>query len=622
MSRMKKILSKIARQPLIYWLLLGIVTINFLALAFTSAHRLPSRVDEGSFLIKGYYYITGRYTPFQDYGPWTNNMPLAYYIPGLAQALFGPGLKTGRYFAIFLTCLNLAGIWILLNRLKGKWWALLGVLVLAINPAVVRIYVQALSQGVVACLLTWALVFLIGEKRRPWQIVAGAFLCALTTLTRQNMVFLMPFAVVYAFWLHGKKAGWLALAFTAIPFILVHLIFYPQILNLWFSWLPGFIRHALDIVVVAGGGKQVWSPGADALTRVSSFFMAFRYHFVVLFGVFLAIVMLPVKNWWKDDREQKTAFLLIILFTIFFGLHAWASLAKNYCVFCFPSYIAFFLPIGLLISVLAFSNLVEKHPRISAFLVVLFVLLIIPGLFTGSLETVGRWIMALSFPRVNGGQLLAGSVPLWSIFGNRFGLEFDQLLPLIPPAFGLLTAVAFSLTMAVIHKVFKLKAHFGFSVTLAVDLLVAGVALTPTLLLGNDPIENTCGGDVISAYEQVGSELHARIPEGSSLYWAAGSVVTPLIYITDLGIHPPQLNGIYSYRRGGERDLLEKVGYFNEESVLDWRSSDEFIINSNKNMVGGWLTILNPDEFDEYQHTSPLDPCEPTSYLRIFKRKN
>ena len=619
---MKKILLKFAKQPLIYWLLLTIVAIIFLALAFTSAHRLPSRVDEGSFLIKGYYYITGRYTPFQDYGPWTNNMPLAYYIPGLAQALFGPGLKTGRYFAIFLTCLNLAGIWILLNRLKGKWWALLGVLVLAINPAVVRIFVQTLSQGIVACLLTWALVFLIGEKRSSWQIAAGAFLCALTTLTRQNMVFLLPFAVVYAFWLHGKKAGWLALACTAIPFIFVHLIFYPQILNLWFSWLPGSIENALNIVVIAGGGNQVWSPTADVLMRISSFFIAFRYHFVVLFGVFLAIVMLPVKNWWKDDREQKTAFLLVILFTIFFGLHTWASLTKNYCVFCFPGYIAFFLPIGLLISVLAFSNLVKKKPRIPTFLMVLFLLLIIPGLFFGSLETVGRWVMVLPFPRLKGGQLLAGSVPLWSIFGNKFGLGFDQLLPLIPSAVGLLTAVAFTLIIAGIYKVFKLKTYFGLGISLVLFLFVLGVVLTPTFLLGNDLIENTCGGDVISAYEQVGSELHARIPEGSSLYWAAGSVITPLIYITDVNIHPPQLNGIYSRRQGGERDLLEKAGYFNEESVLDWRSSDEFIINSNKNMDVEWLTILNPDEFDEYQHTSPLDPCEPTSYLRIFKRKN
>jgi hypothetical protein len=621
MGSVKKTFSNFSRYPLVYWLLLGIVTIIFLAIAFSSAHQLPSRVDEGSFLIKGYYYITGKYTPFQDYGPWTNNMPLAYYIPGLAQALFGPGLKTGRYFMIFLTSLNLVGLWILINRLKGKWWALLGVLVLAINPAVVRIYVQALSQGIVACFLTWSLVFLIGEKRRPWQVAVGALLCALTTLTRQNMVFLLPFAVVYAFWLHGKKAGWLALTFTAIPFILVHLIFYPQILNLWLPWLPGFIGSILNKTVVAGGGQQTWSPDAGLLPRITSFFMAFRYHFVMLFGVFLSIIMLPVKKWWEDDHERKTTFLLIILFTIFFGLHAWASLFKDYCVFCFPSYIAFFLPIGLLVSVLAFSNLVKKQPHISGLLVVLFILIIIPGLFIGSLETVGRWIMVLPFPRLKGGQLLAGSVPLWTIFGNRFGLEFEQLLTLIPPAFGLLAAVAFALITAAFHRLSKLKSRFGFGVILAVSLIVTGIVFTPTVLLGNDSIENACGGDFLAAFETAGEQLADVIPDGAYVYWGGESVSTPLLYITGAELHPPQFNGIYSARKGGDRDLLEKGGYYNEASRQAWRESDEFFLIKYSSMGDFWKKYLNAQDFDEYKATTPLDPCDPNSSIRIYRRK-
>ena len=618
---MKKLLLKTAARPLIYWFLMGAIVITFLLLAFTAAHRLPSRMDEGSFLIKGYYYITGRYVPFQDYGPWTNNMPFAYYIPGLAQALFGPGLRTGRYFAIFITILNLAGFWILINRLKGKWWALLGMLVFAANPAVVRIYVQALSEGVVACLLTWALVFLIGEERSTRQIAAGAFLCSLTTLTRQNMIFLLPFAVFYAFWLHGKKAGWLALAFSAIPFILVHLVFYPQILYLWFSWMPNSIKYILGIVMLAGGGKQVWSPDVDMLSRVSSFFMAFRYHFVLLFGVFLALIMLPVKGCWKDARERKTVFLLDILFAIFFVLHAWASLAKDYCVFCFPVYIAFFLPIGILVCILAFSNLVEKSPRISAFLVILFLLLVIPGLFMGSLETVGRWVMSMPFPRVRGGQLLTGSVPVWSIFGNRYGLEFDQLLPFIPPVFGLLTALVLVLGVAIIHRVFKLNSYFSFGITLILCLFVLGIMLTPTMLLSSDPIENTCGGDVIEAYEKVGAQLANVVPEGAKVYWSAGSVVTPLLYITGAELHPPQLNGIYSARKGGDRELLEKAGFYNEASRQAWKESDEFFLISYTSMGDSWKDFLDPQDFNEYVPTSTLDPCNPGSLIRIYRRK-
>ncbi len=208
---MNETLKKIRESQWIYVLLLTLAVLTFLVQAVIYAHQMPSRVDEGSFLIKGYDYVKGIYQPFQDYGPWTNNMPLAYYIPGLAQVLFGPGLQTGRYFAIFVGLLMLLGLWLTVRRLRGKWWALLAILFIALNPALIKTYVQAVSQVIVACLVTWALYFLIDEKRSLLQIGLGAFFCALATLTRQNMIFLMVFVVLYAYFLFGKKAGWVAL---------------------------------------------------------------------------------------------------------------------------------------------------------------------------------------------------------------------------------------------------------------------------------------------------------------------------------------------------------------------------------------------------------------------------
>ena len=183
-------LKRLVNHPIFYFGCLALVIFVFLLMAFTYAHQLPSRVDEGSFLIKGYYYWAGKYQPFEDYGPWTNNMPLAYYIPGLAQVVFGPGLRTGRYFMIFLTLLNFTALFLLVLRLKGKWWALLAILPLAINPSLISMYVQAVSK---ACGIPAGrtMFFLIGEKRKDWQIArrpAGA----LTILTRQNMILLAP----------------------------------------------------------------------------------------------------------------------------------------------------------------------------------------------------------------------------------------------------------------------------------------------------------------------------------------------------------------------------------------------------------------------------------------------
>ena len=98
-------------------------------------------------------------------------------------------------------------------------------------------------------------------------------------------------------------------------------------------------------------------------------------------------------------------------------------------------------------------------------------------------------------------------------------------------------------------------------------------------------------------------------------------MVTPLLYLTDAELHPPQLNGIYSARRGGDRDLLEKSGYYNEESRRAWRESDEFILIENINLVGFWKEYLDPEFFNEYQATVPLDPCNPVSFIRVYRRK-
>jgi 4-amino-4-deoxy-L-arabinose transferase-like glycosyltransferase len=618
---MKKNFKRFQNNNLLYGLVLGLVVVAFLVQAVIYAHQMPSRVDEGSFLIKGYDYVKGIYQPFQDYGPWTNNMPLAYYIPGLAQAVFGPGLTTGRYFAIFIALLMLLGMWLLLRRLKGKWWALAGLLFFALNPALIKTYVQAVSQVIVACLVTWALVFLIGEKRSLWQIGLGAFFCALATLTRQNMIFMMLFAVLYAFFVFGKKEGWIALLCTGLPFILVHLIFFPKILSLWTVWLPGFLKQLFNINSIPGGGEQVWSPEVGLLTRFTSFFTAVRYYFIPLLGVILCLLTLPRKNAWKSAYERKTALFLFGLFIIMFLMHAWASLAKNYCVYCFPNYLAFFIPIAVLLACMVFSNLYDLKPRIAVWWSLLLVLIFIPGAFLGSLETVGRSVMSLSVPRVKGGKVMSGSTELWKLFENRFGFTYDQLLPVISVVFGVMLAVLFLILVYAAYKWAgkKRNPHPGNFILAA--LVVLSAIFMPSPLLATMQTENTCGGDVLAAYETVGAQLDELIPAGSTVYWAAGSVVTPLLYLPDVYVQPQLLNGVYSKRVGGDRALLEKNGYYNEESVKVWSSSADYVINSNTKMIGEWLTLLNADDFNEYQHTDALDPCDPTTYLRVFVKK-
>ena len=97
------------------------------------AHTQVSILDEGAYLLKGYLFATGKYQPFQDFGMYTNHMPFSFLIPGWVQALFGPGLRTGRYLAITLGVMMLIGLWVISCRLGNRWWAAILIWLLALN---------------------------------------------------------------------------------------------------------------------------------------------------------------------------------------------------------------------------------------------------------------------------------------------------------------------------------------------------------------------------------------------------------------------------------------------------------------------------------------------------------
>ena len=104
------------------------------------AHTQESILDEGAYLLKGYLFASGQYSLYQWYGPWSNHMPFSFLIPGYVQLWFGPGIGVGRFLAILLTLVMILGLWILTNRMGGKWWAAAVVWVYALNPSILKLY--------------------------------------------------------------------------------------------------------------------------------------------------------------------------------------------------------------------------------------------------------------------------------------------------------------------------------------------------------------------------------------------------------------------------------------------------------------------------------------------------
>ena len=121
---MEKIRGRLISQPWLVEMFTLLGAILYIVQTWRYSFTQDTILDEGAYLLKGYLFATGQYTIFQDNGVWSNHMPLAFLIPGVIQVIFGPGLRTARYFAVFISILILLGLWLVTRRERGRWWAL------------------------------------------------------------------------------------------------------------------------------------------------------------------------------------------------------------------------------------------------------------------------------------------------------------------------------------------------------------------------------------------------------------------------------------------------------------------------------------------------------------------
>ena len=353
---MASLIKRIASIPWIAEVIAFLGGLLYLFQAIKFATMQVSILDEGAYLYKGYLFATGQTSPFQDYGAWGNHMPFSFLIPGYVQTIFGPGLRTGRYFSIAVALMMLLGLWIVSRRFGGRWWAMGAVWAVALTPFYSRVYSGAYSQVLIACLFVWILVLILNERLILWQICLGSALAGISVLTRMNMVFVLPLLIVFIFWQHGKRAGLLASTAAILTLIIGHAIFWPGIIRLWASWLPPSMTPFLDAWRVIETGISYWDPKISFDQRVQSFWWAVRSNFIALVGLFgLGILVFQSKSW-INDFYRRSAIYLSIQLTLLVAAHAWASLGKNYCVFCFQIYLTFFAPVVFLLIIIVFRG--------------------------------------------------------------------------------------------------------------------------------------------------------------------------------------------------------------------------------------------------------------------------
>jgi hypothetical protein len=582
-------------------------------------HRLPN-LDEGAYLYKGLLLARGDYVPFQPYGLWINKMYLSFYIWGWVQLLFSPGLLAPRTLAVALSLLSVWGVWILARRLGNRWLAALAVLVLALNPTLISIYSTARSQVLVLCMLIWVLVLTLGEKRPLWQVLIGSVLAGVMILTRENMVFVLPFLIGYNFWQHGRKTGLFALIALLIILIAGHLLFWPEILMLWRKWLP---FHKL-LPAIPGTSLDIGKAGiteavvATILARLQSFSQGFRNHLIPVASALVSLLLWPRKKAWRSPAQFREAvFLALVFFTLFIS-HGWASLSNDYCVFCFTDYLAFFAPLGLLLLVVTLSSLNRSPAPLTRVLCFLSIPVVCITLGFSLFEQIGNSLVHFPIPRLRDGQFLPGWATLGEALVNKWGIPTDQSRMFLPVLAGLGAGLILLLAFTLLHRRIRGVGGFKPAAFIVLGSLALGAALLPAFTWPY--AEPLCRSDVISFYESIGTQLTEVAPPGTRIYLDGSRTAVPLLYTQGLEILLPQLNDKYSFRTGGDPDQVLRSGYWNEQVAHAWLiKSDLLLIEYQR--LSRWQERLASNEYEEIPLSSEPCSCTDEARLYLFRRK-
>jgi hypothetical protein len=567
----------------------------YVAQSWVFAHSLDSIGDEGSYLYKGYMFARGDYYPFQEYTFWTNKAPLSFLIPGYIQLWFGPGLREARYFSVVLSVLTLIAVWITTRRLGGSVWGAIAVWVFALSLSQIAVYSEAVSQGIVACLLAWMFVFTLGEDRPLWQLVLGSALAILIVMTRQNMAVVPALLVGYIFWQYGSRAGWWSFATCAVLFIAFHAVYWPGIMQIWVPWLPQSLTPFLDPFRISAALTQTdFAFDASSLSRLQSLATGIHDHFFVFLGSLSALILWPRQAGWKSRAHFKMAVFLGLTFFILVIMHTLASLPTDYCVHCFSAYQTFYSLAGLLFIVVVFSNGVTySTPRLVILLFFLLFFAAALGLFY--YQRWGDWLLNnIPVPRLNRllrqGEL--ATLPLKDILTQTFDLPNELQRRIAPVGAGLFIGVVLILLVWAVYRFVLEKNRAGkysFTGILLICCLFVGTVFPATL--SGRPGEVACRTNFLDYYEDAAHQLADLIPPESVVYWrGSGRHLAFMLYMDDVKLFLPQIHAGGGYAAGDSQRLL-RFGLYNEELDRQWRQAADILII--------WPTYFT-DEFEAF----------------------
>src|SRR6266487_911071 len=621
MQRVSVLLRKIVSLPWLPALLTVAGFIVYILQAVYMARTKTSFLDEGLYVYKGWLFATGKNVPFQKYGLWTNHAVLSFLIPGYNQKWFGPGLDVARYFMIVLAVLTLLGLWVFAKRWGGQWWAVGAIWLIALNPAEIKVYTLALSEGLIAVMLAWMLVLTVGVKRPLWQIMLGSGLAGLMILTRENMLFVLPLLVLYLLWQYGWKTGFLALASGLMVVAIGTLWYWPDVLYLWAVRLPSPAAQFLSEWKPPStiyGERAIKIEVANLYRTFLYFWLTFRLHFVALISAVVVWLLWPLQRRHRLSERMRAAIFLSVLLLVLLAAHMQASFFGDFCVSCILLYVGYFDFIGFLLLVVAHRFLSRNLSAFRRMIVLAIGAIIIVSIGSTTHEDLSSTFAKAMIERLD-------KVYLWNALRNVTGLPH---LLLFRVTFVLLVSILVVLLFGVgllwarrfytDRRVWRRKVGIiGLNA-----LLILGLILSPTKVLGKGNDFFDCdGSNVLASYARAGEYLRSVIPPGSQVYWD-GRIDAIFLYLPDVKIYPPQLNHLHSYFVGGDADMLLRTGLWNDVLAKQWLTETDYVMIESGLKQDWEMKILESDKYIKLKASPKTEKCRWQSAILVYKRVN
>jgi len=321
------------------------------------------------------------------------------------------------------------------------------------------------------------------------------------------------------------------------------------------------------------------------------------------------------------NKQGKTCIYLLFSYIAIVGIHYLAIIVDNTLINNFPSYLAFFWPLGMVLIPFIFTLTKRNNDRY-LIVVFLFTLVFFTGLGFSLFEVTSDYLLHLQVPRFKDFHFLPGTIEITSILNDKFNMVYKNQRYLIGCISGFVAGILLLSISGVTWKGLKSKyPKISYSWTIFLVLLLVGLIATPTKVFAGDSTIIMCNtGDILIGQEKVTVELKSAIPKNSLVYFE-NIIPISLLYLPEVRIFPSMINKDFYYRVGGNDQELEKYGYWNDSLSEKWSSEADYLIvtRGQGKAIENNRLVSGKEKNTLLLATSNLVPCVDKTNLWVYE---